>query len=108
MIKKQSLNIIKEIENCSNNDTDEENSLLMSAERHHRKRTLTKYEIVNMKILPSIFFILFLLIFCFMILKFVPNFYFVSKDNHFYHIKSSVKSFYEYFSDQNLILKVKK
>ena len=96
----------KQSENCSNIDSEVENLLMISSEMNRKKGAHLKYEIINVKTLPSIFFVIFLVIFSFMILKFVPNLYNVSKENNFYNIKSSAESFQEYLSEENLILKV--
>jgi hypothetical protein len=100
-------NYKKEAESISVVDSEDENLLLSNALMNKNKRALVKYEIVNMKALPNVFSALFLIILCLISVKYVPNFYFIAKTNHFYHIKGSVNSFSDYFSDQNIYFRVK-
>lgn len=63
-------------------------------------------EIISLKTLPILFFIIFLMIFCLILIKFVPNFFLTANTKHLYLIKHSFKYFSEYFSDQNTFIKV--
>lgn len=97
----------KEADSISVVDSEDENLILSNPIMNKNKRALVKYEMVNMKALPNVYSALFLIIFCLISVKYVPNFYFIAKNNHFYHLKSSVKSFSEYFSEKNIYFRVK-
>jgi len=60
-----------------------------------------------MKTLPSLFVVLFLLIFCLILIKFAPNFIAASRSNDFYKIRNSVKYLPEYIGEESEVIKVK-
>ena len=59
-----------------------------------------------LKILPNVFFILFLTMFFFIFIKFLPNFYINAENHVLYMEKNDIRYFSEYFTDQNYIIKV--
>jgi hypothetical protein len=93
-------NTISEVHFLEKESSEDDNLITQKVSRRKNK------EIEMTKSLPSVFFVLFLLIFCLILLRFVPSFCNVAKSNHFYLIKSSVKYFSEYFSDESSFTKV--
>ena len=81
----------------------EEYGCLILKKEIKKKRKQNEYSYI--KILPSTFFVLFLVVFCTILKTYAPYFYKISQMKHFFIMKNQVKNFPEYFDD-NIIIKV--
>jgi hypothetical protein len=84
---------------------EEEGCLIIKKDIKKRRK---QFESLYMKTLPTVFFILFLMIFCMILIRFVPNFYSAAGSKHFFLAKDKIKYLPEYFADENNFAKVYK